>query len=190
MMERILSKSMPHYMVRKSRTSHFDNSGRLKWDWNAPEARYTNQHCKPLNQYGRRNNMNLSNKNHKYHQHGSHQLTSQLKSHPMFQSTDHLSRMVDNSCNSFSGSNTGSQMFLNNTGSSAGAGIGPQSDDPQEIELMYDLIARMLEYDPNSRMNLRDSLKHEFFDKLLYTHSRLYNGLESDLSRHVLRLQI
>ena len=64
MMEKILSKPMPGWMVRKTRTSYFDShTGRLKWDPTAPEARYTNQHCKPLNQYGRQKHQQSSLKN-------------------------------------------------------------------------------------------------------------------------------
>ena len=78
--------------------------------------------------------------------------------------------------------NSGSQMYLNNAGETL--------DSPQDVQLMYDLIARMLDYDPTARMNLRDAIRHEFFDKLAQTHPRQYPGLDPDISRHILRLQI
>ena len=54
MMAKILSQPMPHHMVRKTRTKYFNpNSGSLEWDSNAPEARYTNTHCRPLPEYAR-----------------------------------------------------------------------------------------------------------------------------------------
>ena len=54
MMTKILGQPMPHHMVRKTRTKYFNpNTGLLEWDINAPEARYTNQHCRLLNDYAR-----------------------------------------------------------------------------------------------------------------------------------------
>ena len=56
---------------------------------------------------------------------------------------------------------------------------------------MLDLIARMLDYDPMARMNLREAIRHEFFDKLVQTHPRqAAHPLDSDIARHILRLQI
>ena len=61
---------------------------------------------------------------------------------------------------------------------------GPATLKGQEEGVMLDLVARMLEYDPSTRINLHDSLKHPFFDRL-----SVYHKLE-DMSRHLLRLQI
>ena len=63
-------------------------------------------------------------------------------------------------------------------------------DDSEDIELMYDLIARMLDYDPAARTGLREAVRHQFYDKLATTHPRTYPGLDPELSRHILRLQI
>jgi serine/threonine protein kinase len=49
---------------------------------------------------------------------------------------------------------------------------------------MLDLVARMLEYDPERRIMLKDALKHPFFDSL-----SVYQKLE-EVSKHILRLQI
>ena len=54
MMAKILGQSMSHSMVRKTRTKYFNpTTGLLEWDINAPEARYTNQHCRSLQDYAR-----------------------------------------------------------------------------------------------------------------------------------------
>jgi CDC-like kinase len=54
MMGKILGQPMAHSMVRKTRTKFFNpTTGLLEWDINAPEARYTNQHCRPLHEYAR-----------------------------------------------------------------------------------------------------------------------------------------
>jgi hypothetical protein len=47
---------------------------------------------------------------------------------------------------------------------------------------MYDLIARMLEYDSSARIRLKDALRHQFFDTPICDDSALHN--------HILRLQI
>jgi serine/threonine protein kinase len=49
---------------------------------------------------------------------------------------------------------------------------------------MLDLVARMLDYDPDRRMNLKEALKHPFFDRL-----SVFQKLE-EVSKHILRLQI
>jgi len=54
----------------------------------------------------------------------------------------------------------------------------------QEEGAMLDLVARMLDYDPASRLTLQETLKHPFFDRL-----SVYHKLE-DMSKHILRLQI
>jgi len=52
MMGKILGQPMAYSMVRKTRTKFFNpTTGLLEWDINAPEARYTNQHCRPLHEY-------------------------------------------------------------------------------------------------------------------------------------------
>lgn len=69
----------------------------------------------------------------------------------------------------------------------------------QEEVGLYDLVIRMLDYDPTFRMTLKEALRHSFFDKV----SKLSKGLtrslsyqqpptmaNSSLSRHILRLQI
>ncbi len=66
---------------------------------NAPEARYTNQHCRPLHQYRRAS-------------------SSQKES-----TTDRDSEVA-----------------------------------------MYDLISRMLDYDPTLRITLKEALRHHYFD--------------------------
>ena len=109
---------MPHHMVRKTRTKYFNpNSGLLNWDSTAPEARYVNTHCKPLNEY-------------------------------------------------------------------ANKASSPGSTD-EAVASMLDLIARMLEYEPQHRSGLKEALRHAFFDRLA-----AYERSPEDLSRHVLRLQI
>jgi hypothetical protein len=50
MMTRILGE-LPQHIVRRSKTSFFQASGRLAWDWALPAARYASQHCRPLPQY-------------------------------------------------------------------------------------------------------------------------------------------
>jgi len=54
----------------------------------------------------------------------------------------------------------------------------------QDESVMLDLIARMLEYEPDRRMVLREALRHPFYDRLSG-----YQKLE-DVSKHILRLQI
>merc|ERR1719495_2919751 len=171
MMEKILSKAMPHYMVRKTRTNYFDgHTGRLKWDPSAPEARYTNQHCKPLNQYGKQK----AKQQQLMQQHSQQQpptpsskrgLNPQQKHHHMFQSSDQLAagqKLLDNR-------KSGSQLQLNGNGKHM-----EQLDDSEDVELMYDLIARMLDSDNTAMMTLREAVRHQFFDKLAQTHPRTY----------------
>ena len=61
---------------------------------------------------------------------------------------------------------------------------GPASRDGQEESVMLDLVARMLDYDPERRMTLKEALKHPFFDRL-----SVFQKLE-EVSKHILRLQI
>ena len=54
----------------------------------------------------------------------------------------------------------------------------------QDESVMLDLIPRMLEYEPDRRMVLREALRHPFYDRLS-VHQKL-----EDVSKHILRLQI
>lgn len=55
------------------------------------------------------------------------------------------------------------------------------SDDHRQL---FDLIEKMLEYDPSQRIRLYDALKHPFFDKLTPEQKRGYTKLgERDISR-------
>ena len=38
--------------------------------------------------------------------------------------------------------------------------------DDKDHDLLFDLIHKMLKYDPNQRLSLTDALKHPFFDKI------------------------
>jgi len=60
----------------------------------------------------------------------------------------------------------------------------PHSATGQEESVMLDLIARMLDYEPDRRMSLKEALRHPFFDRL-----SVFQKLE-DVSKHILRLQI
>merc|ERR1711974_214965 len=42
----------------------------------------------------------------------------------------------------------------------------PGHVDEDQMSAMLDLIARMLEYEPQHRISLKESLKHPFFDRL------------------------
>ena len=61
---------------------------------------------------------------------------------------------------------------------------GPATREGQEESVMLDLVARMLDYDPDRRMTLKEALKHPFFDRL-----SVFQKLE-EVSKHILRLQI
>jgi len=61
---------------------------------------------------------------------------------------------------------------------------GTNTVQGQEESVMLDLVARMLEYDPGSRISLSESLRHPFFDRL-----SMYQKVD-DMSKHILRLQI
>lgn len=41
-----------------------------------------------------------------------------------------------------------------------------QGSDSEDHRLLFDLISRMLEYDPATRITLREALSHQFFDKI------------------------
>jgi len=60
----------------------------------------------------------------------------------------------------------------------------PVSGPGQEESVMLDLIARMLDYEPDRRLTLKEALKHPFFDRL-----SVFQKLE-EVSKHILRLQI
>lgn len=45
-------------------------------------------------------------------------------------------------------------------------------NNSEEHRQLFDLIARMLEYEPSQRITLREALKHPFFSKLP-AHQRL-----------------
>ena len=188
MMERILGKPMPYHMVRKTRTNHFDNSGRLKWDLNSPEARYTQQHCKPLHQYALLNATNDKNV-----QQNQPNTQKWIKNQGFGQIPPENSRHHRHYGENIPKTSLLDNLNDNDTLSAAIPGCPPPasalSDTKSELEAMYDLIARMLDYDPQSRISLKDALRHPFFDKLAYTHpgSLPENG---DISRHILRLQI
>ena len=118
---------MAHSMVRKTRTKYFNpTTGLLEWDVKAPEARYTNQHCRSLQEYA------------------------------------HIGQNSQNSQNN-----------------------SDPSNNSENVASMLDLIARMLEYEAQHRITLKETLKHPFFDRLA-GHERH----SQDLSRHILRLQI
>ena len=121
MMEKILDRAMPQHMVRRTKTKYYNAQAALVWDATAPEAKYTNQHCKPLHQYQR------------------------------FPSSSHQG---------------------------------------QEEIGMYDLIIRMLDYDPTFRITLKESLRHHYFDKLLVVNPQSKHMMATNMSRHILRLQI
>ena len=59
MMEKILSRPVPEHMARRSNaaskffTSAPSGGYELRWDPSAPEAKYTNQNCRPLHKYSR-----------------------------------------------------------------------------------------------------------------------------------------
>jgi CDC-like kinase len=44
--------------------------------------------------------------------------------------------------------------------------------DNEDTRLLFDLISRMLEYEPSQRITLAEALKHPFFDKIP-AHQRL-----------------
>ena len=52
-MEKILDRAVPHHLVRKAKTTKYFHPQTLAllWDPKSSEARYTNQHCKPLFQH-------------------------------------------------------------------------------------------------------------------------------------------
>ncbi|XP_063243448.1 uncharacterized protein LOC134542826 isoform X2 [Bacillus rossius redtenbacheri] len=56
-----------------------------------------------------------------------------------------------------------------------------QASDDQDHRNLFDLIARMLEYEPTSRIPLSEALRHPFFDKIPH-HQRLgeYRGSSED----------
>ena len=60
----------------------------------------------------------------------------------------------------------------------------PHSAAGHEESVMLDLVARMLDYEPEKRMTLKEALKHPFFDRL-----SVFQKLE-EVSKHILRLQI
>ena len=191
MMERILGKPMPYHMVRKSRTNHFDNSGRLKWDPNAPEARYTQQHCKPLHQYTA---VNVANEKNLQQNQTTNTVNPQkwTKSQGYGQIRPESSRHYRHYGDNSSQNSLLENINDNNDTFSGMSGCAPQStlaETKSNLEFMYDLIARMLDYDPQTRIPLKDALRHPFFDKLAYTHPGLLPG-DGDISRHILRLQI
>ena len=55
---------------------------------------------------------------------------------------------------------------------------------------MLDLVARMLEYDPQTRITLRECLRHEFFESMTRFSNEDHERLIEATSNHVLRLQI
>ncbi|KAJ8893844.1 hypothetical protein PR048_006445 [Dryococelus australis] len=56
-----------------------------------------------------------------------------------------------------------------------------QSSEDQEHRHLFDLVSRMLEYEPTSRITLSDALRHPFFDKIPH-HQKLgeYRGSSED----------
>ena len=177
-------------MVRKTRTPHFDNTGRLKWDTNSPEARYTQQHCKPLHQYAAVNTANDKNFQHNQQTNNGYPLKF-IKSQGYGQLQPVSSRHYRHY-----GGNPPQNILLENpndtdtlTGVPGCASQSPSFETKSELESMYDLIARMLDYDPQTRIPLKDALRHPFFDKLAYTHAESLPG-DGEISKHILRLQI
>ena len=177
---------MPYHMIRKTRTNHFDGSGRLKWDPNSAEARYTQQHCKPLHQYASSNA--ASDKNIQQNQAPSQKWikTQGYGQIPVESSRHHRHYGESVPKNNLLDNLNENEAFHGISGCTPSSSL---CDMKSELESMYDLIARMLDYDPQSRITLKDALRHPFFDRLAYTHpgSLPENG---DISRHILRLQI
>jgi CDC-like kinase len=68
-------------------------------------------------------------------------------------------KYVKESCHSLK------KMLLSSSSSSTSSSSSLKMSDEDQRQL-YDLVTRMLEYDPEKRITLREALKHPFFDKL------------------------
>ena len=60
------------------------------------------------------------------------------------------------------------RYFVGDNSSKGGGGPAavPKTDDPEDLKSLYDLLAKLLEYDPAKRYTLAESLRHQYFDKL------------------------
>jgi len=59
----------------------------------------------------------------------------------------------------------------------------------QEL-LMYDLLLRMADYEPQARITLREALKHGYFDKLARASEGVDAEEDGSTAAHILRLQV
>lgn len=61
-----------------------------------------------------------------------------------------------------------------------------KSDD-EDTRSLFDLISRMLEYEPSQRITLSEALRHPFFDKIpMHQRLRLHSDMElKDKNNHL-----
>lgn len=57
-----------------------------------------------------------------------------------------------------------------------------QSDEPDHNNL-FDLIQKMLEYEPSERITLREAMRHPFFEKIPQHHRLGEQGGAGDMRR-------
>lgn len=55
-----------------------------------------------------------------------------------------------------------------------------QTSSDEDHRLLFDLITKMLEYEPDQRISLGEAIRHPFFDKIA-AHHRLGDGAVGDL---------
>lgn len=57
-----------------------------------------------------------------------------------------------------------------------------KQSDESDHNYLFDLIMKMLEYEPSERVSLKEALKHPFFDKIA-SHQRLGEQGAGDIRR-------
>ena len=57
------------------------------------------------------------------------------------------------------------RYFIGSGGSKAG-GVSASGDDPEDMKNLYDLLSKLLDYDPTKRYALAQALRHPLFDRL------------------------
>ncbi|EUB56929.1 Dual specificity protein kinase CLK2 [Echinococcus granulosus] len=142
MMERTLGH-IPYRMTRKSRTGFFYH-GRLDWDFYSPEGRYVRENCRPL----------LVSASHALPPFPIRMSSLLYLSHPVLRSNYFCPR-------------SGVVQHLSAHSQKRLLSCRPLKryckEENQDTLDMFDLISKMLEYDPADRICLAAAMSHPFF---------------------------
>ena len=172
MMETILG-SLPYKMIKKSRKSKYFYHGRLDWDQRSSSGRYVRDTCQPLKKVNFIkaelifDSLNLYRVVFRPVSFWFHLGISEPRKNNYRRTDGPRDKSSPRDARTHLKNSFGfpfKQYFVSESGSKDGS--SSKGDDPEELKSLYDLLAKLLEYDPAKRFTLAEALRHPFFDKL------------------------